>query len=122
MTRTVKNGRVPTLLALLASFGLAGSAAAIEFDEVRNFEEVFVISAAAPTRDRIEVRWAIEDGYYLYNNQFLRFSPLDERVVLGQPQLPPGEVSFDELLAAGPGEDLLGAGVPAALPPEQALV
>jgi thiol:disulfide interchange protein DsbD len=196
MTRTVKNGRVPTLLALLASFGLAGSAAAIEFDEVRNFEEVFVISAAAPTRDRIEVRWAIEDGYYLYNNQFLRFTPVDERVVLGKPQLPPGDVSFDELLgaevekfhgdlkvtlplvevpeelqvvelrvrsqgcledelcyppteqsvrvdlppaavnagptgsagglfaglAAGPGDDLLGAGVPAALPPEQAFV
>ncbi|RPH97764.1 MAG: protein-disulfide reductase DsbD [Lysobacterales bacterium] len=96
----MKNWRVPTLLALLGSLGPAGSAAAIEFDEVRNFEDVFVISAAAPTRDRIEVRWAIEDGYYLYNNQFLRFTPLDERVVLGRPQLPPGEVSFDELLGA----------------------
>jgi thiol:disulfide interchange protein DsbD len=63
---------------------------------------VFVISASAPARERVEVRWAIEDGYYLYNNQFLRFTPLDKRVVLGQPQLPPGEVSFDELL----GEDV----------------
>ncbi|MCU0990890.1 MAG: hypothetical protein MUE63_15300, partial [Xanthomonadales bacterium] len=186
MTRIVKNWWVPTLLTLLGSLGPVGSAAAIEF----------VISAAAPTRDRIEVRWAIEDGYYLYNNQFLRFTALDERVVLGAPQLPAGEVSFDELLgaevekfhgeltvtlplvevpdelqgvelrvrsqgcledelcyppteqsvrvdlppaavnagptgsagglfaglAAGPGDDLLGAGVPAALPPEQAFV
>ncbi len=100
MTRIVKNWWVPTLLALLGSLGPVGSAAAIEFDEVRNFEDVFVISAAAPTRDRIEVRWAIEGGYYLYNNQFLRFTPLDERVVLGAPQLPAGEVSFDELLGA----------------------
>ena len=73
-------------------------ASAIEFDEVRDFGDVFVISAAAPTRDRIEVRWAIADDYYLYNNQFLRFTAVTEGVVLGEPQLPPGETSFDELL------------------------
>jgi thiol:disulfide interchange protein DsbD len=102
MTKTVRSRLGTTLLALLASFGTGRSVVAIEFDEVRNFEDVFVISASAPARERIEVRWAIEDGYYLYNNQFLRFRPLDERVVLGKPQLPPGEVSFDELL----GEDV----------------
>jgi thiol:disulfide interchange protein DsbD len=103
MTRTKKKARAifrlpPALFTLLACCGLALDARAIEFDEVRDFDEVFVISASAPARGRIEVRWAIEDGYYLYNNQFLRFRPLDERVVLGAPQLPPGEVSFDELL------------------------
>jgi thiol:disulfide interchange protein len=100
MTKTMKNWTAKSWLppALLASFGLAPGLFAIEFDEVRNFEDVFVISASAPARGRLEVRWAIEDGYYLYNNQFLRFRPLDERVVLGKPQLPPGEVSFDELL------------------------
>jgi thiol:disulfide interchange protein DsbD len=96
--RTAKSWLPPALLALLASFGLAPGLFAIELDEVRNFDDVFVISASAPERGRVEVRWAIEDGYYLYNNQFLRFRPLDERVVLGKPRLPPGEVSFDELL------------------------
>jgi thiol:disulfide interchange protein DsbD len=100
--RMPKCGLPPTLLALLASIGLALDGYAIEFDQVRDFDDVFVISASAPARGQVEVRWAIEDGYYLYNNQFLRFRPLDERVVLGAPQLPPGEVSFDELL----GEDV----------------
>jgi thiol:disulfide interchange protein DsbD len=81
------------LLALLSS-----PAAAIEFDDVRDFGEVFAISAAAPSRDRIEVRWDIEEEYYLYNNRFLRFTPADERVRLGEPVLPVGEISFDELL------------------------
>jgi len=77
---------------------LASSASAIEFDEVRDFDEVFVISAAAPSRDRIEVSWAIEDGYYLYNNRFLRFTSASEGAVLGEPQLPKGKISYDELL------------------------
>jgi thiol:disulfide interchange protein DsbD len=89
---------VLSLFVLLAALGLTRTAAAIEFDEVRDYGEVFAISAAAPTRDRIEVRWAIEDGYYLYNNQFLRFTPQTDGVVLGEPRLPAGQVSFDELL------------------------
>ena len=89
------------LLALAAAW-LPGPAAAIEFDEVRDFGDVFAISADAPARDLIEVRWAIEDGYYLYNNRFLRFTAETEGVVLGEPAIPPGELSFDELL----GEDV----------------
>ena len=73
-------------------------AGAIEFDEVRNFEDVFVISAQAPGRDRVEVRWDIEDGYYLYNNKFLTFDSATEGVVLGEPRVPPGETGYDELL------------------------
>jgi thiol:disulfide interchange protein DsbD len=71
---------------------------AIDFDEVRDFEEVFVLSADAPARDRIELRWAIEDGFYLYNNKFLQFRSATEGVVLGEPQIPPGKRGFDELL------------------------
>jgi thiol:disulfide interchange protein DsbD len=44
----------------------APAAGAIEFDEVPDYGEVFAISASAPARDRVEVRWAIEEGYYLY--------------------------------------------------------
>jgi thiol:disulfide interchange protein DsbD len=89
-------GIIARAVALLAL--LAGPAAAIEFDEVRDFGEVFVISASAPAPDRIEVRWDIEEDYYLYNNRFLRFTPADERVRLGDPLLPTGDISFDELL------------------------
>jgi thiol:disulfide interchange protein DsbD len=77
---------------------LAPAAVAIEFDEVRNFEDVFVISGAAPGRDRIEISWAIEDQYYLYNNKFLRFVSATEGVVLGEPEIPRGEIKFDDLL------------------------
>jgi thiol:disulfide interchange protein DsbD len=71
---------------------------AIEFGEVKDFDEVFRISGAAPDRGGVEVRWEIEDGYYLYNNRFLQFATSTEGVVLGDPQVPPGKVSFDELL------------------------
>jgi thiol:disulfide interchange protein DsbD len=77
---------------------LAPVATAIEFDEVRNFEDVFVISGKAIGRDRVEVRWDIESGYYLYNNKFLRFVSATEGVVLGEPEIPRGELRFDDLL------------------------
>ena len=62
---------------------MASATPAIEFDEVRNFEEVFVISGTAVARDRVEVSWAIEPDYYLYNNRFLKFASASEGVVLG---------------------------------------
>ena len=86
--------RMFALLALLA----VSAVQAIEFNEVRNFEDVFVISATAPTRDRLEIHWDISDDYYLYNNKFLRFESETDGVVLGEPLVPAGEISFDELL------------------------
>jgi thiol:disulfide interchange protein DsbD len=72
--------------------------AAIEFDEVRDYADVFVISGTAPASDRLEVSWKIEDGYYLYNNKFLKFTAATAGVELGPPLLPPGKTGFDELL------------------------
>ncbi len=89
---------IGVLLSMLAP----PAARAIEFDEVRNFEDVFVISAVAPSRDHLEIHWKIADGYYLYNNKFLRFTAETDGVVTGEPEIPPGELSFDELL----GEDV----------------
>ena len=77
---------------------LAQAAPAIEFDEVKNFEEVFVISGSAPSRQQLEIRWEIADNYYLYNNKFLRFSSATDGVVLGEAEIPPGEIKFDDLL------------------------
>ena len=71
---------------------------AIEPDEVRNFEDVFLISAFAPDRYSIEITWDIAAGYYLYNNKFLQFRVQTPGVTVGEPVLPRGETSFDELL------------------------
>lgn len=81
-------------LALLASVGVH----AIEPGEVREYGEVFAISAEAVAPDRVEVRWDIAPDYYLYNNRFLRFDSPTPGVVLGEPDIPEGDKSFDELL------------------------
>ena len=51
-------------LVLLAA--IPATAADIELPPV---DEVFVLSAQATARDRIEVRWQIADGYYLYRHR-----------------------------------------------------
>ena len=84
------------LTALLLSWSLL--ATAIEFDEVRDFGEVFEVSAQAFDRQKIEVSWQIADGYYLYNNKFLKFKTETTGVVLGEAEIPEGEKKFDELL------------------------
>jgi thiol:disulfide interchange protein DsbD len=77
---------------------LSQAAPAIEFDEVRNYEDVFVISGSAPARNKLEIRWKIADSYFLYNNKFLRFTSTSDGVVLGEAEIPRGEIKFDELL------------------------
>jgi len=71
---------------------------ALEFDEIREFGDVFKISAIAKSRDRIDVSWKIAEGYYLYNNKFLTFSSDTLGVELGHPEIPEGERKFDDLL------------------------
>ncbi len=83
---------------MLLSLFSCSVAQAIEPDEVRNFEDVFVISAYAPDRATVEVKWDIAPGYYLYNNRFLQFSAQTPGVKLGKPVIPQGETGFDELL------------------------
>ncbi|MCH7507117.1 MAG: hypothetical protein IID60_07445, partial [Proteobacteria bacterium] len=87
-----------TILITTSGLLLSATLPAIEFDEVRDFEDVFVISAQAPGRDRVEVSWKIADEYYLYNNKFLQFTSSSDGVVLGEPQVPPGEIKFDDLI------------------------
>ncbi|NIQ96063.1 MAG: protein-disulfide reductase DsbD, partial [Desulfuromonadales bacterium] len=81
-----------TGLLSLAMTMAASSVGAIGFDEVRDFDEVFRISASADGRDRIVLRWRIEQGYYLYNNRFLSFAAETEGVELGDPIIPPGKI------------------------------
>ena len=73
-------------------------ASAVEFDEIKEFGEVFQVSAQANDRNGIEVSWDIADGYYLYNNKFLKFRTETAGVILGAAEIPEGERKFDELL------------------------
>jgi len=93
MMKKMKTKLLARLLLLLPLL-----ATALEFDEIREFGDVFRISAIANSRDRIEVSWEIAEGYYLYNNKFLTFASDTPNVVLGPPEIPEGERKFDELL------------------------
>lgn len=73
-------------------------ASALEFDEVKEFGDVFRISAEVDNQRQVLVSWDIEDGYYLYNNRFLKFTTETPGLVLGEPIIPKGERKFDELL------------------------
>src|SRR5688572_16074290 len=61
---------IRTLFAFLAVSLLAvvapAASAAITQDDLLPVDEAFVLTATAPARDRIEIRWKITDGYYLY--------------------------------------------------------
>jgi len=116
----IKNMRIKWLFSLLL-FAPAW-APAVQFDEVKSFDEVFSISAQADSRDHISVSWDIADGYFLYNNKFLSFSSDTQGVALGEADIPAGERKFDELL----GEEVvkyhgrLTIGLPLAFVPEGA--
>ena len=71
-------------------------ATALEFDEVKEFGDVFRISAEVDSQKQVLVSWDIEDGYYLYNNRFLKFTTETPGLVLGEPVIPKGERKFDE--------------------------
>jgi len=94
-------------------------ATALEFNEIKEYGEVFKVSAEAVSRERIEVSWDVTEDYYLYNNKFLEFSTDTPGVVLGEPDIPEGERKFDELL----GEEVvkyhgrLTVGIPLAVLP-----
>ncbi|MGB5489141.1 MAG: protein-disulfide reductase DsbD N-terminal domain-containing protein, partial [Lysobacterales bacterium] len=97
----MKNKNIESWFSFLLTASLlfwSSLAAAIEFDEIREFGEVFKVSAKASDRQRIEVNWEIADGFYLYNNKFLRFKTETAGVVLGEVEIPAGKPVYDELL------------------------
>ena len=97
----IKNKNITGLYSLMVATLLliwSSLAVAVDFDDIKDFGEVFEVSANASDRQRIEVSWKIADGYYLYNNKFLKFKTETAGVVLGEAQIPDGEKKFDELL------------------------
>ena len=78
----------------LASLIAPAASAAITQDDLLPVDEAFVLTAAAPARDRIEIRWKITDGYYLYRH---RTSVEADAGFAAQPlQLPKGKAYRDE--------------------------
>ena len=59
-------------------------------------EEVFRY-AVFDAGDAIEIDWAVDDGFYMYQSAF-GFESADPAIVLGDPELPEGKVYNDEFL------------------------
>jgi len=73
-------------LMLAACLLLPGLASAIDESDLLPVEQAFALSAAAPSRDTVELHFAIAEGYYLYRHR------LGVAVVGGQPGLDPFSV------------------------------
>ena len=86
---------LPALLLLfLASLLAPAASAAITQDDLLPVDEAFVLTATAPAPDRIEIRWKITDGYYLYRH---RTGVEADVGFAAQPlQLPKGKAYRDE--------------------------
>jgi thiol:disulfide interchange protein DsbD len=78
--------RLLLLLALLPLLAFA-------VQDVLPPHKAFRIDAVSPDRSTVEVRFEIEDGYYLYRERF-KFDSPDAR--LGAAALPPGKMKKDE--------------------------
>jgi thiol:disulfide interchange protein DsbD len=79
------------LLSLIASLVLLAPAHAD--DDFLPPEQAFKLSARMLDPHTAEVSYAIADGYYMYRERF-KFSAAGAK--LGEPQIPPGKVKFDE--------------------------
>lgn len=84
--------RLLVLLPLLLCMPMAW---AIDDDDLLPVEQAFVLSASAPSRDRIEVEWKIADGYYLYRHR-TAVSVANSGFNAGELKLPAGKAYHDE--------------------------
>jgi thiol:disulfide interchange protein DsbD len=84
-----------SLIAWLCLLPVFAASAAEEF---LPSEEAFRFEARAFDARTVEIVFTAVDGYYLYREQF-RFTAAGGATTLGQPQLPPGKVKFDETFA-----------------------
>ena len=89
-----------TLIARAAAFLLAFAtlpafAQAMDPSELPPVDSVFQLSASAPARDRIEVRWKIAPGYYLYRHR-TKVEVLGSGFRAGALQMPAGKKHRDE--------------------------
>lgn len=89
LLRLLRTAALPTLL-----LG-AASAQAIEPDDLLPVDEAFALSAEATSRNAVEVRFAIAEGYYLYRHR-TAVEVLDAGFKANPLQLPDGKKHTDE--------------------------
>jgi thiol:disulfide interchange protein DsbD len=80
-------------VALPLWLGLCGAAAVAE--DFLAPEEAFRFEARALDPHTVELAFTVADGYYLYREQFA-FKTDEEAVALGEAQIPPGKIKYDE--------------------------
>jgi thiol:disulfide interchange protein DsbD len=83
------------LLALLAALLFAPLASAVDESDLLPIDQAFVLEAGAPARDRIELRWTIAPGYYLYRHR-MSARPVDAGIAAQPLALPEGIHKTDE--------------------------
>ena len=81
---------------LLVAMLIAPALAPAAQDQPPRPEEVFRY-VAADAGDAIEIDWAVDDGFYMYQSAF-GFESADPAITLGVPELPEGKVYNDEFL------------------------
>lgn len=81
------------LLGIGALVAIAGPARAVSQDDLLDPAQAFRLSAAALDAHRVEIRFRIAKGYYMYRDRF-RFQTEDGRVIVPL-ELPRGEMKSD---------------------------
>ncbi|KQZ27750.1 protein-disulfide reductase DsbD [Duganella sp. Root1480D1] len=84
------------LLAALSLFVLLFAGAARADEEFLDPQVAFKFSAKVVEGKAIAVTYEIADGYYMYRE---RFKFVADGATLGEPQIPPGKVKYDETFA-----------------------
>ncbi len=79
----------------LLLLALIGAGWAFAADDFLPPEQAFRFEVRALDERSVEVAFEVEDGYYLYGEQF-RFKADEGAVALGAPQRPPGVIKYDE--------------------------
>ncbi|MFP5373707.1 MAG: protein-disulfide reductase DsbD N-terminal domain-containing protein, partial [Gammaproteobacteria bacterium] len=98
-----RRARATVARRLLAAAGLLlaaalgpGPALAVDPDDLLPVDQAFPLSVSAPSADRIQVRWRVAEGYYLYRHR-MGAEPADAGFVASGPlRLPAGKRYTDE--------------------------
>ena len=93
--RSLRHSVLASLTLLFALFAAATAHAAVDEDDLLPIDEAYVLTATAPTRDRIEFTWTVAEGYYLYRHR-MGAEALDGSFDAGALELPAGEKKTDE--------------------------
>ena len=97
----LRRGLISVIVASAALSLWIGPVQAFDEDDLLPVDQAFVLRAQAVAADRIELRWTIAPGYYLYRHR-TKAQILDTGIAAGALQLPKGEAHNDEFF--GPTE------------------